>query len=135
MADEFNQYDQTQQWQDTSQQQYAQPQYQQAPQQQYAQPQYQQPAQPYTYMDPRKPDPVSFGNWMLTIFLTMIPIVNIIMYFVWSFGSSTEKSKSNWAKASLVWMLIGIVLSIIISVVAAIAGVSLVDYAQANGSL
>jgi hypothetical protein len=39
------------------------------------------------------------------------PIVNVVMFFVWAFGSNTNASKANWAKASLIWMLIGIVLS------------------------
>ena len=46
-------------------------------------------------------EPVSFGDWMLTMLLLVIPIVNIVMLFVWAFGSNTNPSKSNWAKASL----------------------------------
>jgi hypothetical protein len=58
-------------------------------------------------------EPVSFGDWMLTILLMFIPCVNIIMMFVWAFGSSTKKSKSNFFKAALVWYLIVIVLTIV----------------------
>ncbi len=53
---------------------------------------------------------VSVGNWMLTLLLMCIPLVNLIMLFVWAFGSSTPASKANWAKASLIWLVIGIVL-------------------------
>ncbi|RUO62086.1 hypothetical protein [Pseudidiomarina insulisalsae] len=53
---------------------------------------------------------VSFGEWMLTLFLTFIPIVNLIALLVWAFSSSTKPSKSNWAKAVLVWMLIAMVI-------------------------
>lgn len=59
---------------------------------------------------------VSLGNWLLTMLLMIIPIVNIVMLFVWAFGGNTAKSKSNWAKAQLIWMLITIVLSIIFSI-------------------
>lgn len=59
---------------------------------------------------------VSVGNWLLTMLLMCIPIVNIVMLFVWAFGGGAEKSKSNWAKAQLIWMLIMIILSIVISV-------------------
>lgn len=52
--------------------------------------------------------PVSVGNWMLTYLLMCIPVVNLILLFVWAFGSNTEISKANWAKASLLWMLIGV---------------------------
>jgi hypothetical protein len=65
--------------------------------------------------------PVTFGNWMLTLFLTFIPIVNIIMLLVWAFSSSTPASKSNWAKAALVWMLIAIVLSMLFGVLGGLA--------------
>ncbi len=61
--------------------------------------------------------PVTFGNWMLTLFLAFIPIVNIIMLLVWAFSSSTPASKSNWAKAMLVWMVIAIGLSIVMGIV------------------
>ena len=39
-----------------------------------------------------------------------IPLVNLIMLFVWAFSGSTPVSKANWAKASLIWMVIVIVL-------------------------
>lgn len=113
MADEYNQ---NQQWQETQQYaQPAQPQYQQ----QYQQP-VQQQYQAQTYMPTRKPDPVSVGNWMLTMLLSAIPIVNIIMVLVWAFGSSTEQSKSNWAKATLIWVLIEIALVVVICLVSGI---------------
>lgn len=32
----------------------------------------------------------------------------IILLFVWAFGSNTPVSKANWAKASLIWMVIAI---------------------------
>lgn len=61
--------------------------------------------------------PVTLGDWMVTILLTAIPIVNIIMLFVWGFSSNTHPSKANWAKASLIWLAIVIVIYVIIFVV------------------
>ncbi|MCH2445334.1 MAG: hypothetical protein MK225_03255, partial [Candidatus Marinimicrobia bacterium] len=40
-----------------------------------------------------------------------IPIVGFIMLFVWGFGSNTQSSKANWAKATLIMIGISIVLS------------------------
>ncbi len=54
--------------------------------------------------------PVSVGNWMLTMVLMSIPIINVILLFVWAFGSNTEISKANWAKAVLMWFLLGFIL-------------------------
>jgi len=59
---------------------------------------------------------VSFGEWFVTILLAAIPLVNIVLLFVWAFGSNTKISKANWAKASLVWAVIGIALYLIIFV-------------------
>ena len=59
-------------------------------------------------------NPNSVGDWVLTIFLTCIPCVGLILLFVWAFGSGTNESKSNWAKAQLIWVAIGIVLTIIL---------------------
>jgi uncharacterized Tic20 family protein len=66
---------------------------------------------------------VSFGEWFLTIFLVMIPIVNIVLFFVWAFSANTKPSKANWAKATLVWAVIGILFYIIVFVVILGAGV------------
>jgi hypothetical protein len=62
-------------------------------------------------------DEVSFGEWFLTIFLTAIPLVGLVLLFVWAFGTTAKPSKANWAKASLAWMAIGIVLYLLIFVV------------------
>ena len=57
---------------------------------------------------------VSVGDWMLTIFIMAIPFINIIMLFVWAFSGGPNKSKANWAKASLLWMLIIMIISFVI---------------------
>jgi hypothetical protein len=57
---------------------------------------------------------MSVGEWMLTLFISFIPIVNIIMLFVWGFGSSTAPNKANWAKAMLAWIAIMIVVYMLI---------------------
>ncbi len=49
---------------------------------------------------------ISIGDWMITILIAAIPIVGFIMLFVWSFGGGAHPSKSNWAKATLLWLAI-----------------------------
>ncbi len=69
-------------------------------------------------MQPRlQSSEVSFGEWFLTIFLTAIPLVGIVLLFVWAFSATTNPSKANWAKASLAWAAIAIVLYLLIFVV------------------
>ena len=55
--------------------------------------------------------PISVGEWVITIIIIAIPIVGFIMLFVWGFGSNTQPSKANWAKATLIMIGISIVLS------------------------
>ncbi|HXL01056.1 MAG TPA: hypothetical protein PLE90_06615 [Dysgonamonadaceae bacterium] len=44
----------------------------------------------------------------------LIPIVNIVMLFIWAFDKNINPNKSNWAKASLIWSAIVIVLYILL---------------------
>ena len=61
---------------------------------------------------------MSVKNWMLTMLLLAIPLVNIIMLFVWAFGRASNPNKANYAKASLLWSAIFIVLYIVIFILA-----------------
>lgn len=56
---------------------------------------------------------VSVSEWLVSLLLMIIPLVNIVLLFVWAFGD-TNPNRSNWAKASLILMAITIVLYIII---------------------
>lgn len=59
---------------------------------------------------------ISVGDWMITLLIAAIPLVNIIMLFVWAFGSGYHTSKANWAKATLIWALISIVIIVILTI-------------------
>lgn len=64
------------------------------------------------------PTPViTVADWMITLLIKAIPLVNIIMLFVWAFGSGNNPNKANWAKAVLIWLAIGSVLAVIIVVI------------------
>jgi len=56
---------------------------------------------------------VTVGDWIVTCLIMIIPLVNIIMLFVWAFGSTAPASKANWAKAALIWGLIVIIIYIL----------------------
>ena len=49
--------------------------------------------------------PVTTGDWMLTTFLAGLPIVGFILKLIWAFGKGHHPSKSNWAKAKLIWSI------------------------------
>ncbi|WP_391118907.1 hypothetical protein [Psychrobacillus sp. L3] len=54
---------------------------------------------------------MSVGDWLITMLIMIIPIVNIVMLFVWGFGNADPRR--NYARASLIWMAISIVLVIL----------------------
>jgi hypothetical protein len=45
---------------------------------------------------------MSVKDWMIITLVMIIPIVNIIMMFVWAFGEGNPNRK-NYFKASLIW--------------------------------
>lgn len=59
-------------------------------------------------------EPISVGDWIITLIISAIPLVNIIMMLVWAFGSSTHPSKASWAKAYLIFIAAFIVLYLVI---------------------
>lgn len=102
----------------------------------------QQPAQtpPYTPYNPYIQAPpsypgmpsnqnqtVSVGDWVLTFFVSAIPVVGFIMLLVWAFGNDAKPSKKNYAKAALLLCLIGVVLSVLAIVFFATAFTALYD--------
>ncbi len=73
--------------------------------------------------------PVTMGDWIVSLILCCIPCVNIIMLFVWAFSKTEPKSKSNWAKAQLIF--VGVVLVLYIVFIVIIAGSSFSAYQSA----
>lgn len=61
-------------------------------------------------MENRTAPVMSLGDWIITFIILAIPLVNIIMLFVWGFSSSTNPNKQNFAKATLIVYLVGLVL-------------------------
>lgn len=112
------------------QQQYQQQQYQQQRQQQYRPVQQygQQPYQQSQQMRMIPPDATTTSEWVLNLFLVAIPVLGLILLLVWAFGSKTAPSKKNWARANLVWLLIGIFIAIVLTVVAIALGIPVQDY-------
>lgn len=61
--------------------------------------------------------PMTIGEWLITFIITYIPIVGIIMLFVWAFSDGNHPSKKTWAQATLILFAIAIVLGIIFATV------------------
>ncbi len=66
-------------------------------------------------LQPNLTAPMKVGEYILTFIIFSIPVVNIIMMFVWAFGSNVNVNKKNYSRAVLIMGLIGAVLAIIFS--------------------
>ncbi len=62
--------------------------------------------------------PMTVGEWFFTILILGIPLVNIVMYLVWGFGSSGNLNRRNFCRAAMLWAVIGIALFILFVVLA-----------------
>ncbi|MED1917487.1 hypothetical protein [Brevibacillus sp. DP1.3A] len=49
---------------------------------------------------------MTMKDWILVSLFMMIPIANIVLLFVWAFGSDGNLNRKNWAKAGLLLMAI-----------------------------
>jgi len=49
---------------------------------------------------------MSFSEWLVTLLIMIVPVLNFIMLVVWVSERNTNANKVNWAKATLV--LIGV---------------------------
>ena len=62
---------------------------------------------------PSLTDPLSVGQYLGMFISLCIPIINIILLFVWGFGSGVNLNKKNYARAVLIIFAIMIGLWII----------------------
>ena len=60
---------------------------------------------------------MSVSDWLVTILIMIIPLVNIIMLFIWAFSDSGNRNRSNLAKAILIMYAILIAFYILVFIV------------------
>ncbi len=53
-------------------------------------------------------------EWIITILIASLPVIGLVMLFVWAFSDDTNPNKANWAKARLIWCAIGIVFCLLL---------------------
>ncbi len=56
---------------------------------------------------------MSYKEWALTIFLASLPIIGLILVLIWAFDSNTRINKKNWAKGTLLLMVIYFIITMI----------------------
>lgn len=73
-------------------------------------------------MDREKP--LTFGDCMVTILVLAIPFVNVVALIYWAAPNSTNVTKQNYARASIAWFLIGLVIFLVLSATGVLAGLT-----------
>ena len=82
----------------------------------------------YNNFEPKSDEVVSIKEWLITILILCIPIVNIVMIFVWAYGNGTKTSKSNYFKATLIMFVISFLIIILLyAIMGSIAWSSMVN--------
>jgi hypothetical protein len=52
--------------------------------------------------------PVSVGDWVLTLIIFSVPLLNIIFLLYWALSDSAAPSKKNYCRACLLFLAIGV---------------------------
>ncbi len=79
------------------------------------------------YPMPHYDEPITVGNWVITLLLMAVPVVNLVLLFIWGFGGDAPETKSNWAKAQLIIMAIAFVASFLLAILMGIGMAALVS--------
>lgn len=56
---------------------------------------------------------MSYKEWALTIFLASLPIIGFILVLIWAFDTNTRINKKNWAKGTLLLMVIYFIIAML----------------------
>lgn len=68
--------------------------------------------------------PMSVKDWVITLIILALPIVNIIMLLVWAFGGTGNVNRKNYCLASLLLFAVILVLGICLAILGAVVGVA-----------
>ena len=71
---------------------------------------------------------MSVKDWVITLLILAIPIVNIVLLFVWAFSGDTNENKKNYCKAQLIMLAIILGINIIIVLISGISMLSFMRY-------
>ena len=71
---------------------------------------------------------MSVTDWLINLVLAAIPLVGIILLFVWAFGNDGNITRKNWAKANL--LLAAIILGLWLLIILPIFGMAIFGMAN-----
>lgn len=50
--------------------------------------------------------PLSTGEWFVTLLVLALPVIGLVMHFVWAFGGGTNIGRRNLCRAVLLWIAV-----------------------------
>lgn len=71
--------------------------------------------------------PMKTAEWFWMMLVLALPIAGFICTLVWAFGSNVNLNRKNFCRATLMWMLVGVAISIIVVIICAALGVSVLN--------
>ena len=77
--------------------------------------------------DSKTPEIISIWEWIITIFITMIPVAGQVMLLIWAFGSGVNPSKANWARANQIWFVVALFLFTLFVAIFGLAALSFMN--------
>ena len=65
---------------------------------------------------------MSVKDWVITLIILALPLINIVMLLVWAFGGTGNINRRNYCRASLLIFAIILGLAICVSVLTVLVG-------------
>jgi len=53
-------------------------------------------------------------DWAITLFVASLPLIGLVLLFVWAFGDNSNPIKQNFAKGYLLFLAFGLIIGMII---------------------
>ena len=67
-------------------------------------------------------EPMSVKDWVITLIILALPLINIVMMLVWAFGGTGNINRRNYCRASLLIFAIILGLAICVSLLTVLVG-------------
>ena len=67
--------------------------------------------------------PLTVGEWMITLLVLAIPLVNLVMYIIWALSDTGNLNRKRFCQASIFWFLIVVGIGITFALLAGALGV------------
>lgn len=57
--------------------------------------------------------PLTTGEWFITLLVLALPVIGLVMHFVWAFGGGGNIGRRNFCRATLLWIAVMLCLGLL----------------------